>query len=279
MKFNVSPGMRIVMLLCLFILFFVILSVAAAFLTARFGVDNTPVMRIMTLMQSVFVFIAPAVITAVVITRQPARLLCIDSLPTIRQTLLAVATLIVAIPAMNAVIAWNESISLPPALEEAMKQSELAAREAIKVVIGAHNIPSLLVALMIVGVMAGLSEELFFRGALQRILSTGRLNIHVAIWLSAILFSALHMQIYGFVPRMLLGAFFGYMLYWTGSLWLPVMLHVLNNSIYLIGNYMTGSETQATLPSGADWAFVAVSVILTAAGLYLIRRQKTAQTV
>ncbi len=60
----------------------------------------------------------------------------------------------------------------------------------------------------------------------------------MGIWVSAILFSALHMQFYGFFPRMLLGAFFGYLLLWSGSLWLPIIAHFVNNCVAVIFYYL-----------------------------------------
>lgn len=274
MKFNVPLGNRLLLLLCLFVFFYVIMNVGAGlFANQRFGDDSTAVTRIILVFQSLLAFIVPAIVTAVVITRYPAQLLAVNSLPSIKVTAIAVVTLIVAIPAIDVITQYNEALPLPDSIARIMQSSENAARSSVEAAIGPHNVMSFIVSFLILGVMAGLSEELFFRGALQRILTTGHANVHVAIWLTAVVFSGMHMQIYGFAPRLLLGVFFGYTLYWSGSLWLPIVLHIINNTIYLILIY-NNSDTVRALPTGVEWLWVAISVILTVGGIYLLTKTK-----
>ena len=78
-------------------------------------------------------------------------------------------------------------------------------------------------------------EEFLFRGALQRVIGKWTSNPHTIIWVAAILFSAFHLQFYGFLPRMILGAYFGYLLYWSKSIWIPVFAHFVNNAFAVIG--------------------------------------------
>lgn len=80
-----------------------------------------------------------------------------------------------------------------------------------------------------------ITEEFFFRGALQRLIGKWNPNPHFVIWSAAILFSAFHLQFYGFIPRMLLGAYLGYLLLWTRSIWIPVFAHFINNATAVIG--------------------------------------------
>lgn len=80
-----------------------------------------------------------------------------------------------------------------------------------------------------------ITEEFFFRGALQRLIGKWNPNPHFVIWNAAILFSAFHLQFYGFIPRMLLGAYLGYLLLWTRSIWIPVFAHFINNATAVIG--------------------------------------------
>jgi membrane protease YdiL (CAAX protease family) len=90
----------------------------------------------------------------------------------------------------------------------------------------------------VVAVLAGVSEELLFRGVLQNIILKTTKNPHLAIWFTAFTFSFIHFQFYGFVPRMLLGALFGYLYFWTKSLWIPMFAHIVNNGFTLIMAYM-----------------------------------------
>lgn len=273
-KFNLSFGKRLLLLFLIFIFCFIVVGVISGLVLLKFEM-TTPVLRILTVLQDMVMFITPAVACAMLSTRYPARLLAVDRAPGLNATLTAIAALLVSMPAMNQLIALNESMHLPESmagLEQWIRAMEDDAAAKMNIAIGAHNIPSLVINILIIGVMAGVSEELFFRGALQRLLST-RLGVHASVWTAAVIFSAVHMQFYGFVPRMLLGAFFGYALVWSGTLWLPVILHVANNTIYLIAQYRYG--TPDIPEAGFSWTTVLislVSVVLTAVLLASMRR-------
>ena len=271
MKFTLPLGKRLMLLACMFVACFFVAAIFMGIITKISS--GTPAVRIATVIQDVLMFIVPAVGTAVLVTRLPARLLRVDSAPTLMQCLLGLVALVASIPAMNAVIAFNESIPFPAEWAAKIQEMEESARAMIAALYGPHDIPNLIVTILIVGVLAGLSEELLFRGALQRILSTGGVNIHAAIWISAFIFSVLHMQFYGFIPRMLLGAFFGYALWWSRSLWLPVLLHVTNNTLYLIDEYRNSAQTTAEAYDG-NLLVIAASVLLTTAALLFLWRTR-----
>lgn len=102
------------------------------------------------------------------------------------------------------------------------------------------------------------------------------MNHHAAIWIAAAVFSAIHMQFFGFFPRLLLGALFGYVFYWSGSLWTSVALHATNNIIYVLGRWVSlrsGVDLTAT-DNAADYSptLIIVSTLLVITGLYLVRR-------
>ncbi len=271
-RFTVSPLNRLLMLVFTWTICFMIGAVIVA-LIGWHGL-TTPKMRIAMVMQDLFGFILPAVITAVVITRRPADYLMVRRWPSIDAVCLVVLILIVSAPMMNALISWNESISLPDSLSavsEWMRSSEQSARESLSMLIGGSSVSSLVATLLIVAVMAGLSEEIFFRGGIQRLLVTYPVNRHLAIWLTAFIFSAVHLQFFGFFPRLLLGALFGYLAVWSGSLWLPVIAHVLNNAI--AATVMWSAESDSTLSQinsvgvadgDPEWSLILASAIFTA---------------
>ena len=91
-----------------------------------------------------------------------------------------------------------------------------------------------------IAILPALGEELMFRGVIQRILTNWTKNYHWGIWITAFLFSAMHMQFYGFLPRMALGAMFGYLLVWTGTMWVPILAHFVNNAMGVLGYYFIG---------------------------------------
>ena len=103
---------------------------------------------------------------------------------------------------------------------------------------------------------------------------------HLAIWVTAIIFSFVHFQFYGFVPRMLMGALLGYMLCWTGSLWIAMLMHFTNNAIVTIlyficlrGGYDT--TTLDAIGSGDTLWLGILSIIVSVVGIYLFRRSLT----
>ena len=92
----------------------------------------------------------------------------------------------------------------------------------------------LAVNIVVIAVLASVTEEFIFRGALFSILRKSIRNPHVTIWLIAVIFSAIHFQFFGFLPRMLLGAYLGYLLYWTKNIWIPVTAHFLHNATAVV---------------------------------------------
>src|SRR5690606_9694418 len=88
---------------------------------------------------------------------------------------------------------------------------------------------ALAINLLMIAIIPAIGEELLFRGGIQNIFYKWFKNPHIAIWAAAILFSAIHVQFYGFIPRMLLWALFGYLLVWGKSIWYPIIGHFINN--------------------------------------------------
>lgn len=144
------------------------------------------------------------------------------------------------------IIEWNQGIVFPESLkgiEKWMKSSEETAGEMTKFLTDFKSSSQFVVAMIVVAVLAGISEELLFRGVLQNITLRASGNPHVAIWFAAIIFSSIHMQFYGFFPRMLLGALFGYLYYWTKNIWVPIFAHFINNGFTLSMAYSYATKT------------------------------------
>lgn len=140
--------------------------------------------------------------------------------------------------AVNAVfIEWNANLQFPEYLqgfEQWARNAEDSAQELTMFLLNFQSPAYFVLAIVVVALLPALGEELVFRGLIQNQLRTLTGNAHLAIWLAAILFSAIHMQFFGFVPRLLLGALFGYLYYWSGSLWMPVVGHFVNNGLTLL---------------------------------------------
>ncbi len=268
---------RGLMLRRLFILFATMVCglLFAGVLQMVVGNETAARVRIMALVQDMFLFIAPAVITALMSSRLPARFLRIDTGFTFRVFLVSVILLYVSVPLQNALIEWNKAITLPAALSRSLTEMEQAAELQINTMLGGTSVMDLIVGILIVGIFAALSEELFYRGALQRVIRGYGRNAHAAIWISAVIFSAMHLQFYGFLPRLLLGALFGYLVWWSGSLWLPITVHALNNSTVVVTRWLDrchGTENSIETFGANSWPMILLSVILTIAALGTIHR-------
>lgn len=284
LKYTVSSSRRLILLACSYIAGLVLASVALGILLAV-SKNALAMMRIGIVLQDILMLVVPAVLTAVLVTRRPAELLRINSFPRLQPLLLGLLTLVVATPLMEWLVAWNENFTFPESLrwlEDALRSMEDRAGDSVEFLLGPHTIGNLVMSLLLVGVLTGFSEELFFRGALQRLLASTRMNRHVAVWVAALIFSAVHMQFFGFVPRLLLGAFFGYLLIWSGSVWLPMLAHMLNNSLYIITRYVNGPEaSDAVTATNTSWGAVVISLAFTAVcltALYLTCARKTTDT-
>lgn len=156
--------------------------------------------------------------------------------------LLLTIFIVVAFMTINSIfIEWNAKMDLPDFLhgfEVWAKRMEEQAQELTQIMTRFDNKMDFILALIVIGLVPAVGEELLFRGLIQNQLFGMVKNAHVAIWLAALIFSAFHFQFYGLVPRMLLGALFGYLYYWSGNLLVPILAHLINNGLTLVLLYM-----------------------------------------
>src|SRR5690606_3070331 len=153
---------------------------------------------------------------------------------------LVVVVMFFSAPVLEQAIKLNEQMRLPDVfsgLENWMKAKEIEQERLTTLLLSETSYTGLITSLLVVAVIAAIGEEFLFRGCVQGILMRWFKNPHTAIWVTAIIFSAIHLQFYGFLPRMLLGALFGYLLFWGKSIWLPVLAHFLNNAFATISAF------------------------------------------
>jgi len=138
-------------------------------------------------------------------------------------------------------IEWNQNFVFPEALaglEQKLKALEDTLAKISEFITNFDNVGQLLLSLVVIAIIPGIGEEFVFRGLIQNHVYGISKNIHVAIWVSALLFSLFHMQFYGLVPRMLLGALFGYLYYFSGNIIYPMVAHFFNNGFTLVMLYL-----------------------------------------
>lgn len=183
-------------------------------------------------------------------------------------------------PFVDLLAAWNEGLHLPEALralEQWMVESERQAAEVTARLLDISSWGEFWGNVLVMAVLAGVGEELLFRGVLQRVIVQGTRSVHAGVWLTAVLFSAVHLQFFGFVPRMVLGALLGYLFVWSRNLWVPVAAHVFNNLCVILFTPVAFNEgvkaVEAVRSAESNASYAVAGVLLAAACLYVLRKR------
>jgi membrane protease YdiL (CAAX protease family) len=183
--------------------------------------------------------------------------------------LLVLFVAFLSLPSMELLSNINEKMKLPSALkglEDWMKSSEKEATDVTNIMLNVKTIWGLLFDLLLIGLITAIVEEFMFRGVMQTILFRWTKSVHTAVWVTAILFSAFHMEFYGFLPRLLLGVLFGYFVVWSGSIWPAVWAHFLNNGVDVVVTYLSQQKLVKINPDDehmfSHWEYISSMVIL-----------------
>lgn len=173
---------------------------------------------------------------------------------------------------------WNSQLVLPESMsgiESWMKEMEQQLLELTQFLTDFQTIPELLMGILVIGVLAGIGEEMFFRGLVQPKMHLYTGNGHAGVWVTALIFSAIHMQFYGFLPRLFLGGMFGYLYYYSGSLTYPILAHIANNSITVLMVYASSQgliefDMESTDTVSYPAAIIGLLVLL--AGIFYFKK-------
>lgn len=292
---HLSPGAKLIFVFLLVITCFVILSLVGILLAIPlFQVDlfkdisvytdyqnpvSVPILKYLQIIQSISLFILPALIAGFLYGGNTGNYLGMNKAPTGRIFFVSVLIMFVSLPMINWATSLNEMMKLPDFLkgiEDWMKETEEQAAKLTESFLNADSASGLVINLLMMAIIPSIGEEFFFRGLLQRLFSEWFRNVHIAIFFTAFLFAAIHFQFYGFLPRMILGALFGYLFYWTGSIWIPVFAHFLNNGSAVILSFLIN---RGTISSGYEdfgatenLFLIACSILFTGGLLYLVYR-------
>lgn len=230
-------------------------------------------LRGMLWIQSVCVFILPAIVYWMIRPKRSSFMRSFDltHFPTFLVLGISLLVLLAGYPLVHASYVLNNVVPLP----EWATTLEDSASEILGSVLEMDSFVGYLSALLIVAVLPAIGEELVFRGIIQ--VESGELvNNRVAgIWISAFLFSLIHFQFEGFLPRLFLGAILGYLYYYTRTLWVPIIAHFINNGFQVTLLYVAGIDLNAANEEEASitWWVVILSVMAFASLIRLLKRQ------
>ena len=291
-ELNNRPFLQLILLLSLCLISVVLFSVVGGVLAAIIydfnpsNINNLAApnviegMKMFQLFSAVGLFVVPPLTYGLVASKKPFEKLSLATLNKPLNYLYIFILMVMLTPFLSWIIEINANMVLPDFLsgvEQWMRESERKAENLTKAFLTFNGVGSLIYMMIVVAVVPAIGEELLFRGVLQKIMIAWTKNPHIGIWITAFLFSALHMQFFGFFPRMLLGALFGYLFLWSKSLWLPILGHFINNGTVVIASYLypelVNNEAATPFGEGSESLMTySFSFILSAAILFLIWR-------
>ncbi len=240
------------------------------------SISNTQLMIAQSTYTLVFTFLTPWFYLKLLAKKSIGDLYLERKTPILPLVLTSVAT-VAFMFFNNLLIEWNANMSLPDfmsGIEEWMQNMEEQLAETTEAFTTFDNFGQFLFAFVVVAILPGIGEEWLFRGVLQNSLHRWSKNVHLAVWLSAFIFAAIHLQFYGVLPRMMLGVLFGYLYVWSGNLWYPIAAHIINNGLSLTFAYLyqldatnINIDESETLPA----IFSIIGFVVCAACLYVFR--------
>ncbi|GAB1404677.1 MAG: type II CAAX endopeptidase family protein [Lentimicrobiaceae bacterium] len=236
-------------------------------------------LRMAQIISQLFIFILPVFLFAWLTEQKPLRTLGFIK-PRGRLFIVALLIIPLAGPMINELIHWNEALHLPQSfsgLEAWMKSSEENAAKLTEDFLSATGWKTLWINLLMIGILPALGEELLFRPVMIGMLRKYFRAPHWPVIISSLIFSAIHLQFFGFLPRFVLGLILGYLYVWSGSVWLPMIAHFVNNGSAVIISFLYYNHFINTSPEAmgetSGMPLVMLSAMLTA-GLLLITRQQ-----
>jgi len=242
--------------------------------------EHLGLLKFLQVLYSTGLFLLPALLAGFQIKKNAWDFLQANRSVKVTLAILIVVLMIVSVPWINYLGFLNEKLSLPKIWDEWMEsiqQNDEDSWALMKAYLATENVWGLLFNLFMISLIPAIGEEFLFRGTLQKIFSEWFRNGHLAVWIAAVLFSLAHYQFLGFIPRIILGALFGYIFMWTGNIWLPIIAHFVNNAVAVIYYFLFlqdkfGMDPQQIGMQRNPVLFIIGSLLLTAIGLLVIRQ-------
>lgn len=220
---------------------------------------------------SVVTFIMPALIFTALVTKNRMEYLNFNHGSKFIVFVLAAVLMVFANPMIDFMADLNSKIPFP----DIIKRLEEAAQKEQDAFLANQGWLRFSANVIMIGLLAAFCEELFFRAVLQKIMIKWTKSVHWGVWITAIIFSAVHLEFYGFIPRMFMGVYLGYLFVWTRSIWVPMLAHFINNSLVVAVIFfkpeMMNSD-KINIGSGSQIIDLLSSIAIVTVALFLIYR-------
>ncbi|MCL6523605.1 MAG: CPBP family intramembrane metalloprotease [Thermoflavifilum sp.] len=287
-------GMQVVILIALTIAGFMLYFLVSMILLMSYGgwqmanmqqLMNDPhslnLLKTLQSLSSLMIFLLPAVSFAWIADTTPLQWMGLRRRFSAEQLILVIAVMVASLPFIGLLGQWNEHIHFGGklhGLETWIRNTEKMAEQQTRFLLTTHGFNDYLVNLLMVAVLPGICEEAFFRGVLQKLLIRWSGRVATGVILTAMIFSFLHFQFLGFLPRFVLGIILGYVYVLTGSLWLAMVGHFINNGIDVTLMYLYQIKWVKTDPMGETevslWAGLLSGIIVVILFIWLNRLSK-----
>ncbi len=246
-------------------------------ITLPYNLNNPEVLDMMKYFQIVSqigLFLLPTLLFAYLVNRKVWEYLKLDNKPYLFSFIAGGLAIVALLPFISWLVQINQMLHLPESMtgvENWMQKTERQATEITEAFLSTSTVGGFIINLIMIAIIPAIGEEFFFRGILLRLFREWSKNAHVAVFISALLFSAFHLQFYGFVPRFLLGVFLGYLFVISKNLWVPVFVHFVNNALAVIALFMASrGMIETDIESLGKYENYSVIIISTIISILLI---------
>lgn len=240
-----STAERIFILAALLVIGFILSAVVAVIISLTAGrLTELNILRISQISSQLLTFVFPPLLYVFLVKAKPMKSLGFNK-SSIYFFIISFV-MVYAIMPLNSIFAeWNANLRLPEsmsAIEEMMKSLQEQATRVTETMLNVNNIGGLIINLIMIAGLAAIGEELLFRSLLQPFLIKICKNAHIGIIITSAIFSFIHFEFYGFIPRLVMGMLLGYMFYFSRSIWVPMLMHFANNATAVIIYYLNNKE-------------------------------------
>ncbi len=249
--------------------------------------NTLPLLKFIQIISQLGTMIIPAIVAAIFFSRSAGEYLRTSKKPAVSSLALVTLSIICAGPLINFLLEVNSRMQLPgflSGLEQWMKDYELKAQKLTEVFLTDTSPQQFTINILMIAVLPAIGEEFLFRGIFQKLFAQITKHKLLAVIITGALFSAIHLQFYGFIPRFLLGVYFGLLLVWSKSIWLPVLAHFVNNFLSLLlaalhtkNSLAFNPDTIGTEKEDAVWVIASTIIVLVCAWLINKREKKAAE--